>query len=195
MLSNFYNVAVYHLYVGTIFLDFAPCQSVATIHFEKTHKKNCTSGLCMDRKHGRIIIICKTLLYKAKTIDAFYFRLLSFFNSRLTKIRGSCFSITVISASCNKLLPLTYHPSLVTMLIKLQIITVLWFLLECSTLYRHIFGDLISFLSYSWAMCSALWTGGRSSNIFYNVKIKMFLSDANSTKGHHCCILNHKRIY
>ena len=58
------------------------------------------------------------------------------------------------------------------------------FFLGCLTLYRRIFGDLITCFS-SLSMCSAWRIGGYSSNICYDGKIKTFLSDVNLTIGQH----------
>ena len=41
-------------------------------------------------------------------------------------------------------MPLTYHPSLRSIPIKFQFITVLWFFLGCPMLCRHVFGVLIT---------------------------------------------------
>ena len=39
-LDKYFNIVIYQLlYRKTIFYSFAPCQSVATIHFEKAEKE------------------------------------------------------------------------------------------------------------------------------------------------------------
>ena len=72
------------------------------------------------------------------------------------------------------------------------------FFLCVLTLYWHIFDDLITYFFVYRTMCTAFWIGGRFGDIFYDVKIKMFLLDTNSTIRHHlikkncpslvCCI-------
>ena len=68
------------------------------------------------------------------------------------------------------------------------------FFLRYLTVSAHL-GALITYVFCPGQYCVAWWIGGGSGKIFCDVKIKTLLSDANSTIGHHFCILNHKRLY
>ena len=47
--------------------------------------------------------------------------------------------------------------------------------------FLHIFGDLITCLFLFWTMCFVSLTSGRSGNIFHDIKIKTYFSDANQS--------------
>ena len=57
-----------------------------------------------------------------------------------------------------------------TVPIRFQCITVLWFYLECGT---FLVTPLHKFFK-SWSVCAAWWVGARSGSIFRDVKIKAF---------------------
>ena len=61
--ADCFNVAIYHLYHETIFYSFAPCQSVASIHFEK-HRKVAEVVYAWIKKQGSVVKICKNLVIK-----------------------------------------------------------------------------------------------------------------------------------